>query len=135
MARYIKAVECAEIISEKLNIPLGDLVDIFAEIPTADVVPKSEVEELSGKYEDLKLKYADLQKDKDELIAWGDDKKTEVAREIFEEIEKAIEKCKYNQSTPFGIEERYNPYAIIKQVDKLKKKYTETDNGTTNSNM
>ena len=37
MARYIKAVECAEIISKKLNIPLGDLVDIFAEIPTADV--------------------------------------------------------------------------------------------------
>lgn len=38
MARYIDAVKSAEIISEKLNIPLGDLVDIFAEIPTADVV-------------------------------------------------------------------------------------------------
>lgn len=50
-------------------------------------------------------------------------------REIFEEIEEAIEKCKYNQSTPFGIEERYNPYAIIKQVAKLKKKYTEESNG------
>lgn len=38
MARYIEAVKSAEIVSEKLNIPLGDLVDIFAEIPTADVV-------------------------------------------------------------------------------------------------
>ena len=38
MARYIKAVDCAEIISEKLSIPLGDLVDVFSEIPTADVV-------------------------------------------------------------------------------------------------
>ena len=38
MARYIKAVECADIISKKLNIPLGDLVDVFAEVPTADVV-------------------------------------------------------------------------------------------------
>ena len=38
MARYIDAVECADAISEKLNIPLGDLVDVFAEIPTADVV-------------------------------------------------------------------------------------------------
>lgn len=38
MARYIDAVECADTISEKMNIPLGDLVDVFAEIPTADVV-------------------------------------------------------------------------------------------------
>ena len=38
MARYIDAVKTAEIISEKLNVPLGDLVDIFAEIPTAEVV-------------------------------------------------------------------------------------------------
>ena len=38
MSRYVKAVECAEIISKELNISLGDLVDIFTEIPTADVV-------------------------------------------------------------------------------------------------
>lgn len=38
MAKYIDAVTAAEKISESLNIPLGDLVDIFAEIPTADVV-------------------------------------------------------------------------------------------------
>jgi hypothetical protein len=36
MARLIEAVKCAEIISEKFNIPLADLVDVFAEIPTAD---------------------------------------------------------------------------------------------------
>lgn len=42
MERYIDAVSAAEIISEKLNIPLGDLVDVFAEIPTAEVVPRSE---------------------------------------------------------------------------------------------
>ena len=38
MARLVEAVKCAEIISEKFNIPLADLVDVFAEIPTADVV-------------------------------------------------------------------------------------------------
>ena len=38
MGRLVEAVKCAEIISEKLNIPLADLVDVFAEIPTADVV-------------------------------------------------------------------------------------------------
>ena len=43
MARYIDAVECAEKISEKLGIPLFDLVDVFAEIRTADVAPRAEV--------------------------------------------------------------------------------------------
>ena len=38
MARLVEAVKCAEIISEKFNIPLADLVDVFAEIPTAEVV-------------------------------------------------------------------------------------------------
>ena len=38
MARYIDAVICADIISEKKNISLDDLVDVFAEVPTADVV-------------------------------------------------------------------------------------------------
>lgn len=38
MGRLVEAVKCAEIISEKLNIPLADLEDVFAEIPTADVV-------------------------------------------------------------------------------------------------
>ena len=46
MARYIEAVKTAEIISEKLNIPLGDLVDIFAEIPTAEVVDYEKVAEV-----------------------------------------------------------------------------------------
>ena len=36
MGKLIEAVKCAEIISEKLNIPLADLVDVFAEIPTAN---------------------------------------------------------------------------------------------------
>ena len=36
MARLIEAVRCAEVISEKFNIPFADLVDVFAEIPTAN---------------------------------------------------------------------------------------------------
>ena len=38
MARLVEVVKCAEVISEKFNIPLADLVDVFAEIPTAEVV-------------------------------------------------------------------------------------------------
>lgn len=36
MAKFIEAVKRAEVISEKFNIPLADLVDVFAEIPTAN---------------------------------------------------------------------------------------------------
>lgn len=39
MARYIGAVKTAEIISKKFGIDISKLVDVFAEIPTADVEP------------------------------------------------------------------------------------------------
>lgn len=51
--------------------------------------------------------------------------KSEVAMEIFEDIEQIIENSKYQQLTPFGTEERYNPYLIKKHISELKKKYTE----------
>ena len=38
MSRYINAVIAAEKILEKHNIPFSELVDTFAEIPSADVV-------------------------------------------------------------------------------------------------
>lgn len=38
MSKYIDAVIAAEKISEKHNIPLSELVDTFAKIPSADVV-------------------------------------------------------------------------------------------------
>ena len=39
MSTYIRAVVAAKAIAEKYGIPLGDLVDTFADIPAADVVP------------------------------------------------------------------------------------------------
>ena len=47
MGKLIEAVKCAEVISEKFNIPLADLVDVFAEIPTADVVEAKQGEWLN----------------------------------------------------------------------------------------
>ena len=38
MGRLIEAVTAAETISEKHGIPLSELVDTFAEIPTVDAV-------------------------------------------------------------------------------------------------
>lgn len=40
MPKYVEAVKCAEVISERFGIPLADLVDVFAEIPSANVAPK-----------------------------------------------------------------------------------------------
>lgn len=37
MSKYIDAVKAAEIVSERQKIPLSELVDTFAEVPTADV--------------------------------------------------------------------------------------------------
>ena len=39
MSKYIRAIVAADAISDKYGIPLGDLVDTFADIPAADVVP------------------------------------------------------------------------------------------------
>lgn len=104
---------------------IDDAIDIVEEAPEADVVPKSEVEELSDRYEDLKRKYIDLAKDHDELIAWGGHIKSkdkaiiraEVAREIFEEIEKRL----LNHVADY-----YGCYH--KTFDEIKKKYTEETN-------
>ena len=38
MSKYIRAVVAAKAIADKYGIPLGDLVDTFADIPAADVV-------------------------------------------------------------------------------------------------
>jgi cell division septum initiation protein DivIVA len=78
-------------------------------------------------YEDLKLKYADLQKDHDELLAWGGHIKSAeraeigkaVAREIFGEIEynfAEIRKIEYD-NPPVGV--------MFNTLDYLKKKRTE----------
>lgn len=37
MTQYVNAAEAADKISKELNIPMDKLVDIFAEIPRADV--------------------------------------------------------------------------------------------------
>lgn len=37
MSRYIDADKTAEIVSERHGIPLSELADTFAEVPTADV--------------------------------------------------------------------------------------------------
>ena len=49
MSKYIRAVVAAMAIEEKHGIPLGDLVDTFADIPAADVAPVRHGEWLKAK--------------------------------------------------------------------------------------
>lgn len=40
MAKYINAAEAAEKVATAYKIPMGDLVDVFAGIPVADVIER-----------------------------------------------------------------------------------------------
>ena len=50
MAKYINAVTAAKTISFEMGIPLSDLVDCFACMPTADVEPVKHGRWIYGEY-------------------------------------------------------------------------------------
>lgn len=52
MSKYIRAVVAAEAIADKYGIPLGNLVDTFADIPAADVVEVVRCRECKYSHED-----------------------------------------------------------------------------------
>ena len=102
MPRYIDADDLKAVINANdwSNPVVPDVVGIIIDrTPTADVVPKSEVDELAEEYSDLIVEkdqlfdeVVRLRKALDEYEETSGLKqaKVEVAREIFEEIEKAI---------------------------------------------
>ena len=53
MAKYIRAVEAAEKVEGTFKIPMADLVDIFAEIPAADVAPVVRCKDCKHSWEDI----------------------------------------------------------------------------------
>jgi hypothetical protein len=119
--------------------------------PTADVVPKSDVDELIYKLEcllchatggrlskhtyDLMTMEAVVTDYIDEAYCEGKETaKSEVAREIFEEIEKAMADLEYRANTPrktVKVEELKDQVnwvlheVVPKTIAELKKKYTE----------
>jgi hypothetical protein len=88
MPRYIDADELYKKLypldladKSKYTINAKAVADAITNIPTADVVPKSEVARLEQENETIK----------DNLDVMLEEAKAEVAREIFEEIENAID--------------------------------------------
>ena len=126
MARYIDADALIESIQETLcskcdkydgikckSCGIDDTLDFLDTAPTADVAPKSEVEETVKKLMDAT----------DKVIC---EAKAEVAREIFEEIEGMLDNY-HSACLPVGAIEAYTYYegGLGEAIAELKKKYTE----------
>jgi hypothetical protein len=94
--RYIeldKAIKVACEFVGKLTHNQIDAVDMavaLEELPTEDVVPRSEVEKFIQEIDQIQKDKAEITYLKEQLIAKA---KQEVAREIFEEIEKEIKEA------------------------------------------
>ena len=92
--------------AENPESSLTELINRICNLPTADVVPKSEVERWRRNLEAVLEEIPET--------------KREVAREIFEEIEKAL-----NLSKCYGESGIYFEHDIEADIAELKKKYTE----------
>lgn len=93
----------------------SDVLDTICEMPRADVVPKSEVEELIRENKSLAKTVNEASELIRKLRSKVEEAKTEVAREIFEEIERTCVDTFGN----FYIGATRGAFA------ELKKKYTE----------
>lgn len=122
------------------------IMEIVDNLPNADVAPKSEVEELltrlNNVYVAIDIAEDDvyrLEKENEELkytnqhlFEFIAEVKREIAIEIFDEIEGIIEASEYELLDDFGdaIAKCHNERMIIDDLAELKKKYTEGENGT-----
>ena len=121
MARYIDLEELAKRINENIKPDTPEenaLIEWCKDecirqgyaMPTADVVPRSEVEKLEEHIDDLN-------DSKEHLCVMLEEARADVAREIFEEIEEHIKGVGFS-----SFAERFE---FIDWIAELKKKYTE----------
>ena len=131
MARYIDADWIYEKVENRYRLSSGiehrcerDLLDLICSAPTADVVPKSEVDTWYQLYhsikEELKLEkmyHRETENLCDRYCIESQQAKKQVAREIFEEIEKLSYRFMNDKHYIFG--------DMVWDIAELKKKYTE----------
>ena len=131
--RYIEADWIYEKVENRYRVSSGiehrcerDLLDLICEAPTADVVPRAEVDELKRENESL----ATTVNEASELIGKQRTKiekvKAEVAREIFEEIEVSIAVHAFTSKSEDYADGMYDAIEWVdSKIAELKKKYTE----------
>ena len=120
---------CVKIVGHGITqIDAVNIADAFEDVSTADVVPKSEVEEAEAEIERLKhildcyaLQYGTVKEQQDVI----DKANQEVAREIFEEIEKALSENFHADCQMGDCIEDYYDNNLQDNIAELKKKYTE----------
>ena len=125
MARYIEANDLVRAMTLQANrtmlgkiappqLSYSEMLEIIADATTADVVPRSEVERLQGA-----LKAEELHNELTMEMAQKalQNAKVDVAREIFEEIEKLVHTLRYDAD--------YSVFDLQSDIAELKKKYTE----------
>jgi hypothetical protein len=113
---YIESVN-GKLESDKFGHTYGEAIDRFAELENADVAPRAEVERLQEDVERLQ----EINNRHIENIRLA---KQEVAREIFEEIERLITKECLVFKDENGIR-GYVDASVHYAIAELKKKYTE----------
>jgi hypothetical protein len=119
MPRYIEANDLVRAMTLRANrttlgeitppqLSYSEMLELVADAPTADVVPRERFDRVFG---NLKAVLEERSEDKEE-----------VAREIFEEIEKTVNACVVDESLfkPAYFEFR----KFNEQLAELKKKYT-----------
>ena len=95
-------------------------ISAIQDIPTADVVPKSEVDRLTNILDSYALQYGTVM-DKHIVIEKA---RQEVAREIFEEIWKIVDDCNIVEKFK---EPHFNLSGFVFGLAELKKKFTESE--------
>ncbi len=150
MPRYIDSDWIYQMVENRYRVSSGiehrcerDLLDLICQAPTADVVPKSEVERLVDKWigeenltqDEKTLRLIEAVRDEakryeryyfnheyDKLIA---EAKAEGAREIFEEIERLLREHSDYEILCDGKSLWYYEESLGEDIAELKKKYTE----------
>lgn len=125
MSRYIDADALIRVLNAKADMAMGTPKEVFFSVakmvdylPAADVVPKREVEELIRENESLAKTVNEASEFIRKLRSKVKKSKSDVAREIFEEIDVLVDDWKHShiQSIQF-----------IAELAELKKKYTEVE--------
>ena len=121
------------------HVTAVDIAQALEDLPTADVVPKSEVEKLNKELDNLAEELSDLIVEKDKLFdevvrlrtildeyeetSGLKQARADIAREIFEDIDGKIS-CFFPASS-FVNAPHTTHYRLLDMLAELKKKYTE----------
>jgi hypothetical protein len=134
MARYIDAdkVNVKDIYSVHGECYITDVKEWLDEQPTADVVPRAELAVRSfqdaATIDALKTELCAIRGAANSLKMYYENGKTEVAREIFEEIEASIATHAFTSKSEDYADGMFDAIEWVdSKIAELKKKYTEVE--------